>query len=208
MSSWGELLSEKRRAIGEVASVEGGKIEIFVYPEFYPRVHIGSVLIVDSEETKPIGLALKLAHSARHGQMVPLHRTRSEISDMYPDIEKYHRFVSTMAYTSHLRGDEIIHVRSSMPKLHDLVFLVDSKSLLVRFFKPKDIWDFSFMRYYVAEGASYLELREFFYHHREFFSDFLSEKDEIVSRVVYALIKSGIRDIAGFLEDINEVLGW
>lgn len=208
MSFWSKLLAEKNRAVGEIASVEGGRLEIFIYPEFYPRIHIGSILIVDSEETKPIGITLRLAHSARHGQMVPLHRTRSEISDMYPDIEKYHRFVSTVAYTSHLHGDKIFHVRSSMPRLHDLVFLVDSKGTLEHFFKPEGDWDFSFIRYYVAEGAGYLEIREFFYHHREFFLKFSEEKDEIISKIVYVLMKSGIRDIAGFLEDINEVLGW
>ncbi len=208
MRSWAELLSDKNRAVGEVAGVEAGKIEVFVYPEFYPNIHVGSILLVDSENAKPVGLVLKLAHSTQHGQIMPLRKTRDELARIYPDIDRYYRYVCVMAYTSHLSGNRIVHVRASMPRLHDLVFVVNSDALLDLFLRPEGSWNFDFLRYYIAEGASSLELREFFYHHRDYFSRFGADRNSIVSKVARTLYLSGVSGIGRYVEDICAVLGW
>jgi len=208
LTSWDELFSSKDRAVGEVAAVEAGKIEIYVYPEFYPLIRVGSILSINSENTKVLGLVVKLAHRSKHGTFTPMKSTRYEIQKAYPDLEKYHNFVSTMVYTSHLHGNHVVHVRASMPRLHDLVYVVKDEPLLDMFFKPKGTWDLNFLRYYIVEGAGPLEVREFFYNHKDYFIKHMHEKESLIREITRALLKSGMNDIARYLEDICEVLGW
>jgi len=208
MRSWESVFLDKTRAVGEVAGVEAGKIDVFVYPESYPLVRVGSILVVDSEGCKPIGIVMKLAHTSHHGSIVPLRKTRQEIRSAYPDIERYYRYVSTIVYTSNVVGGSVSHVRASMPRLHDLVYLVDSKELLDSFFRPQGEWNFEFLRYYIAEGSGNLEVRELFYTHREFFMEYQQEKKQVISAIVNSLRKSGVSNIAAYLEDICDALGW
>ncbi len=208
MTSWGKLFVDKSKAVGEVAGVEAGKIEVFVYPEYYPRVRVGSVLAIDSEGSKPVGIVIKLAHTARHAGIVPLRKTRQEIRNAYPDIERYYRYVSTIAYTSNITSGNIVHVRTSMPRLHDLVYIIGSNDLLDAFFKPDGEWNFDFLRYYIAEGASILEIREFFYTYKEYFQDYRDDKEEVISKLVRVLLRSGVSNVALYIEEIINMLGW
>ena len=208
MSSWSRLFSQKENAIGEVAAVEAGKIEIYIYPECYPLVHIGDILAINAEGKKPIGLVLKLAHTSRYGSFTPMKSTRYEIQQTYPDLDKYHNFVSTMVYTSHLSSNSVVHVRASMPRLHDLVYLVSDKDLLDDFFKPGGSWNLSFLKYYILEGAGSLELREFLYNHRSYFERYRGEQEEIIRELTRILLKSGIKNIAEYLEELCEFLRW
>ncbi len=205
--SWNSLTAHKESAIGEVTGVDAGRIEIFVYPECYPRIRVGSIIVVNSGEIKPVGLVIRTAHRPRHGQIQPLRKTRSEILRSYPDLDKYHRFVSTIAYTSHIKGDLIFHVRASMPRLHDLAFLVESDELLDAFFRPNGTWNFDFLRYFLIEGAGPLEIRELFFTHGEYFLSRSSDLKDIVEALTVALYRSGIRgNIARYLEDALEAL--
>jgi len=206
--SWAELFSRKENAIGEVTGVDAGRIEIFVYPECYPRIRVGSIIAINSEEIKPVGLVIRMAHRPRHGQIQPLRKTRSEILKSYPDIDKYHRFVSTIAYTSHVRGDKLFHVRASMPRLHDLAFLVEIEDLLDAFFRPYGRWNFEFLRYFLMEGGGALELRELFFTHRNYFLSKSDDLKDIVEALAVALYKAGVRgNLARYIEDVLEILG-
>ncbi|MHA1609354.1 MAG: hypothetical protein ACTSUJ_05040 [Candidatus Njordarchaeales archaeon] len=211
MSIWDIIMSDKTRAIGEVAGIEGGKIEIFVYPEYFSRVRIGSILIINSEQYKPMGLVLKLAHSSRYGTFTPMKMTRSEITSTYPDLERYHLFVSTIAYTSHLdERKNVKHARAGPPKLHDLVFLVnnDQHKALSSFFKPNNSWNFDFLRYFFAEGASRLEFRDFLIFYRDFFEKMRNEKENILQALIKSIIRAGVEHIGEWLEEISDVLNW
>ena len=208
MNSWYELFSRKDNAIGEVAGVEAGRIEIYIYPEFYPSIHVGTILAINSEKIKAMGLVIKLAHSSRYGSFTPMKSTRQEIRQAYPDLDKYHNFVSTMVYTSHLYRDQIIHVRASMPRLHDLVYIVHNELLLDKFFKPKGSWDFSFLRYYILEGAGPLEVKEFFYKYKDYFIKHENEKECLIKEVTRILLKSRVKNVPEYLEDLCDTLGW
>ena len=207
MSNWDFLFSKKNTAIGEVAGIEAGKIEVFVYPEFFNKVRIGSILVINSDSIKPIGLVLKLAHTSRYGSFTPMRMTRSEITKAYPDLEKYQMFVSTMIYTSHLDMDKSIkHFRAGAPKLHDLVYLVKEKPLLDAFFKPRS-WNFDFLRYFFEEGAGILEFRDFLYTHKRYFQEKTSEKEDVLRAIINSLLPSSV-DLRLVLQEISEILRW
>lgn len=209
MNSWGLLLSNKELAIGEVAGIEAGKIEVFIYPENFDQVRVGSILIINSSATKPIGIVFKLAHTSRYGTFTPMKMTRSEIESAYPDLKHYHLFVSTMIYTSHLDPHgEVRHSRSSAPRLHDLVYIVNSKELLDDFFRPSGEWNFDFLRYFFAEGANVLDFRDFLFCHRDYFKKHEEEKESILESLIRSLSRINTLDIGALLEEITDVLMW
>ncbi|MHA1617378.1 MAG: hypothetical protein ACTSX9_08755 [Candidatus Njordarchaeales archaeon] len=211
MSVWENILGKKDQAIGEVAGTEGGIIEIFVYPEHFSKIRVGSILIIDSENQKPMGLVLKLAHSSRYGTFTPMKMTRTEISNAYPDIERYHLFVSTIAYTSYLDDANIVrHGRAGPPKLHDLVYLIKSSDFdaLLSFFRPNNKWDFTFLGYFFAEGATKWEFRDFLLLYRDFFKRFENEKDNILQTLIRAISRAKPELLSALLEEISEILGW
>jgi len=73
---WSELVALPDRAIGEVAGIEGSKIEVFIYPEHFPKIHVGSIIVINSGSIKPIGLVLKLAHTSKLGTFTPLKKPK------------------------------------------------------------------------------------------------------------------------------------
>ncbi|RLE73901.1 MAG: hypothetical protein DRZ80_05480 [Thermoprotei archaeon] len=207
MTSWDYLFRRKDNAVGEVAGIESSKIEIYVYPEHFDKIRIGSIFLINSDDVKPIGLVLRLAHTSRYGSFTPMRMTRSEIQRAYPDLEKYHMFVSTIIYTSHLgRDQKIRHFRASAPRLHDLVYLVNDKELLDAFFRP-EMWDFNFLRYFFDEGAGVLEFRDFLYTYKEYFQSREAEKEEILEAMINSLLTSSV-DLRLILQEIGEILGW
>lgn len=189
MSSWDELFSDKEGAVGEVAAVEGNLIEVFVYPEHFHRVRVGKVVAISSEGDKPMGLVLRLAHTSGLGSFTPMKRTRQEIAQTYPDLDRYHKFTSAVAYTSHMSHRGVVHSRSAMPRLHDLVFLVEPHDLLKAYFKPNGAWDLRFLGYFTAAGASLLELSEFIEVHKDFIMK--EDLEGFALSMASALISSG-----------------
>jgi len=209
MSTWDVLFSNKNNAVGEVAGIEAGVIEIYIYPEFYPQIGIGDILIINSENAKSIGIVLKLAHSSKYGSFTPVKMTRTEIIQAYPDLDRYHLFVSTIAYTSHIGSDnKIYHFRGTMPRLHDLAYLIKNKDLLRAFFKPINNWNFDFLRYYFAEGARLLEFREFIFRHRNLLKEYEEEKEDIIAAMVKVLSRIENIDLKRYLEELSEILEW
>ncbi len=208
--SWNAFLSFNEKAIGEVANVKGGVFDIYIYPEYYPNIAIGDIIVINVEKNKLFGIVLELAHETRLGSFVPLRKSRNEINQAYPDLEKYHSFVSTIVYTSHLdlslERPKIIHKRAGMPRLHDLAFIIQESGFLEAFFKPNG-WDFGFLKYYVKEGASLIEISEMFYHHKNYIKSKGNEdKENLYKAFMYALIEAGISDIAPYMELLEEVL--
>ncbi|MGQ4892597.1 MAG: hypothetical protein ACP6IP_08930 [Candidatus Njordarchaeia archaeon] len=203
MSTWSELISMKDNLIGEIANVDGDILDIFVYPDKFNLVAVGSIIIVETENVKPLGIVLKKAHKAKYNSFTPLKKSRGELAEAYPDLEAYHDFVTTVVYTSVLRDDEIKHFRGPLPKLHDLVYIVRSENLLESFFKPGGNWDFSFLEYYLASGATHLEIREMFYNNLNFFSTKKLEKQEIIASLAKYVSRFNYNTLEFVLEDLE-----
>lgn len=202
LERWRYIFSNKDNAVGEVASVDSDVFEVYLYPAYYPRVKVGTIIAVDSEGSKAIGIILKLSHRSRLGSFTPLRRTRAEIQQAYPDLERYHNFVCTAVYTSHVSGEKLLHYRASMPRLHDLVYIVEDHELLYDFFNTGD---FEFIRYYVSSGAGLLEMREFLHLHSSILRRF--DIQYITRGLVRALMKSGVTQLADYLEELSGIKG-
>jgi len=199
----GGLIASKDSAIGEVASVEGEAFEVFVYPECYPRVHVGDIVIVDSGDEKAVGVVSRLSHRSRLGSFTPLHRTRSEIREAYPDIESYYLFTLTVTYTSHFNGREIVHMRGAMPKLHDLVYLIEDDELIRMFFDA----GFDFLLYYVEGGAGPLEVRELLHRHSNVLMSV--PPAELFENIARVLLRCWSQNVSAYLEEAGRVImGW
>lgn len=208
---WHALLSSNDNAIGEVANVKGGILDIYIYPEYYPNVNIGNIIVINAEKFKLLGIVLKLLHETRLGSFTPLRKPRNEINQTYPDLERYHSYVSTIVYTSHLDlssgKSEIFHRRAGMPRLHDLAFIVQEEDLLDTFFKPNGLWDFSFLKYYIKEGASIIEVSDLLYCHKDYIRSKINQnKKNFYKAFIKALIDAEIEDIATYMEVLEEVL--
>lgn len=206
MNPWLKLRSDINNAIGEVASIEGDIIEIFVYPEKFHRIKVGEIVYIYSREVEPLGVVLKLMHSSRYRAFTPMKQDREEILKAYPDLQNYHRFVSSVVYTSHLVRDAVKHYRSSMPLLHDLVFVLDSFDLLEKFFKPDGRWDFSFLTYFIRAGADVIDIKEFLMRHLDFLKHFENEKDEIITSLTRVLSMFDFNDFYAIFEFVEEIL--
>ncbi|GEM_PF-3605251 len=209
--AWHALLSSNDKAIGEVANVKGGVFDIYIYPEFYPNINVGNIIVINSEKFKLLGIVLKLMHETRLGSFIPLRKSRNEINQTYPDLERYHSFVSTIVYTSHLNltseKPEIFHRRAGMPKLHDLAFIVKENDLLDTFFKPNGLWDFSFLKYYIKEGASIIEVNDLLYYHKDYIKSKINQdKKNFYKAFIKALIEAEVEDIATYMEILEDVL--
>ncbi|HDD25634.1 MAG TPA: hypothetical protein ENF75_00900 [Acidilobales archaeon] len=204
---WHELISVPQKAVGEVASVEGSKIEVFIYPEYFSDVGIGSLMVINSlGSIKPIGLVLRLAHTSRLGTFTPLRKPRSEIMRMFPDLENYHKFVVTLSYTSHLTNGDVRHYRGPMPRLHDLVYLVNDEELLLNFFKPDGRLNLDFLIYFISDGASLTELRDFIFKYSKLISSKIGIY-EFIGEMVKVLTKVGVKDVIPYIEETIKTLG-
>lgn len=209
MSSWMTYLSDRDKAIGEVAGIESEIINIHIYPEYFDKVGFGSILMINSINIKPIGIVIKIAHSSRYQTFTPIRMTRDEIKKTYPDLDLYHLFVSSIIYTSHIDPyNKIKHFRANAPRLHDLVYLIDNEELLEKFFKPENEWDFNFLGYFFNNGGNILVFRDFLFRHRDFFIKKSSEKKKIIESLISVMKKYGIDIINDLLIQLTDVLGW
>ena len=204
--NWKQLIGDSKNAIGEVSGLSGGEIEVFIYPEYFNKVRVGSIIIINSRDIKPIGIVLKLAHKSKFGSFTPLKMTRDDLKKAYPDLEKYYIYSSTIVYTSHLTQNyNVIHARAGMPNLHDLAFLVEDSNLLLQFFKPNNQWNFNFLKYYFENGAGVSEFRDFIYTHRDFFQKYTNEKETILESMINVLMSTNGAIIDRILEELNEI---
>ena len=206
--NWGQLFSNDNFIVGEVAFVNDNLIDVFVYPETFNVVYKGAILVVDGRRDNPIGVVIKKAHESSYSSFTPLRQTRDQLEQSYPDLNQYHRFVSTVVYTSILRGGKVYHFRSVMPLLHDRVFLVNDENLLDAFFKPEGEWDFTFIDYIVREVERRLipvDIREFFLNHSEYFKRHRDEKSEIVRALSEALIDHPYSLVVSILKELERI---
>ncbi|MEM4677474.1 MAG: hypothetical protein QXY55_06255 [Candidatus Korarchaeota archaeon] len=203
---WTSLFAVKENAIGEVACVRAGEIDIFVYPEHYSEIRVGSIIAINSDQVKPVGLAVNIAHEPRHGSIHPLRKGREEILREYPDIDYQHRLVLTVVYSSHVKGNTLYHVPASMPRLHDLAFLVNSNDLLDAFFRPNGEWNFDFLRYVIEAGAQPLTLRGLFFTHRDYFLSKDPNCQSLVRALARPLYMADPKNVGRYLECILEAL--
>ncbi len=208
MNKWEVLIENKNKSIGEVAGIESDIIDVYIYPECYSKVSFGSILIINSSVTKPMGIVIKLAHLSRYPTFTPMRMTRDEIEKTYPDLETYHLFVSSIVYTSHLDEDKVRHYRSSSPMLHDLVYLINDENLLDAFFKPEGQWDFSFLNYLFNYREGVFTFRDFLNKYKYYFSRRESEKEYIVEAIIREVERYHREILSDVLLQISAVLNW
>lgn len=193
------------RIVGEVSSAGSDSFEFFVYPEAYPLVRLGSIVVADSEGAKPVGLVASLAHRVGRGTFTPLRRTREELAKAYPDIDEYLQQASTAMLVGYVSGSAVVQRRAVMPRVHDLVYLAGG-DFVRSFLRPGRRWSFDFVEYLAASlSPKSLELlfRDFVDCHAESLKSLAAERRDALSALSSALVRSSVPNASRYLSELE-----
>lgn len=198
----------KVRVVGEVSAAASDSFEFFVYPEAYPLVRLGSLVVADSEGLKPVGVVSSLAHRVGRGTFTPLRRTREELAKAYPDIDEYLQQASTAVIVGYVSGVAVSQRRAAMPRVHDLVYLAGG-DFVASFLKPSGRWSFDFIEYLAASlPPKPLELlfRDFVDCHAAALKSLAAERRDALLALSRALVKSSVANASRFLVELEAVM--
>ncbi len=201
----GEIVNRSDILVGEVAGVEGDILEVFVYPERYNDIFVGSLVLIDSSDLKILGIVVRKTHSSRYGTFAPLRKNREELHKAYPDLDRYHRYVSSILYTSVLVDETPVHVRRGSPRLHDMVYVLKKSDLIMEFLKPRGGWDFSFINHLIGARLSPHLIMETIGNLLSQVTLNEDEKESMLSSlldVVWAVSRDFAIELAKYLEDV------
>lgn len=207
LDKWAIIKSNPEKAIGEVFSINGEHIDVFIYPEFLPHVKIGDIFAIEVEWGLAVGIALNTSYRAQRSfraLKLSLERIKRDI----PDIYRFHILLTRIAYTSKFEDGRLEHVRGGTPMLHSLAFRVESKDLLTSFFKPTGEWDLSFLELYINAGATPITVKHFFSNHREIILECMDDRDKFISELARVLRRIPKQQRMSYVEYIFDGLGW
>jgi len=207
--SWQVVLASKENAIGEITGVSGGVCEFLQYK---PSVQIppGTFVLIKSNSNVIVGIVAEVFHKPRLGAVEPLHRTRDEIEEDYPEIMKsYLRRVSTVVVVGYHDGDKFVQHRKLYPHIHDLVFEA-TDDFREEFFKAGGSWRFDFLPYFLAyykEGDRANAYKDLLLSNSEFLKSKKGEVKEMLSCLLDVLVKHGYeRNLSWMVNALVEVL--
>jgi len=207
LDKWATIPSNPENAVGEVFSINGEYIDVFVYPEFLPQVKIGDIFAVEVDWGLAIGIALNTSYRAQRSfraLKLSLEKIRREV----PDIYRFHILLTRIAYTSKFENGILEHVRGGTPMLHSLTFKINSKDLLTTFFKPSGNWDLSFLELYINAGATPNIIKHFFSNHRRVIMEIMTDQDQFINELVKVIRRIPKQNRLNYIEYIFEGLGW
>lgn len=196
--------------IGEVLSIDGNVINVYVYPEYYGSISINQFLIIVSKHFFPITVVFKNIHrTKREGSFAPSRTGYERLKEIYPDIDRTYVYaISTylVGYSS-LDGEVYISPNIS-PRLHDFTYVLDEDDTIA-LFKRNGQLDFGLLRYLLSFKQDPLFFRDFLFKNRHVLKS-LSNK-ETIFKTVFDVIRSVITDeriMRVMLNDLVCVLEW
>ncbi len=154
--------SNIENAIGEVLSIDGNRITIYVYPERFQDISMGDMLIVKSDYVNPILVIDRNIHKARREQgFTPIRVGIEEFRRLYPDSEYYYMYVTSGLYVSYADSNGVLFLSiGASPNVHDLAFKLDSNDRIKLFLKGSEI-SFDILRYIFWDKIDIMLFREF-----------------------------------------------
>jgi|Deesub1362B_J571_1020462.scaffolds.fasta_scaffold00005_295 hypothetical protein len=201
-----KLKAHEDKAVGEVLSVNGFYIDIFIYPEFLEHIRIGDIIAVSTDWGYAIGPVLETSYKSQRSFRA-LKINMDKIRKAIPDIYKFHLIFTRIVYTSHFDGHEIIHVRGATPLLHSLAYKLDSNDILDIFFGVSD-WKLEFVRTYVSMGADTLIFRHFIETHKNYLRNKIGDKEVFIRVLSKHLARVPNVEPSRYLIEVHEAMGW
>jgi len=205
---WPEAASDPEKAVGEVFSVDGQNIDIFVYPQYLPRIRIGDILAIEVEWGLALAIVLDTSYRAQRSFRA-LRLSMEALRRSIPDIYRFHVLLTRAVYTSRYEAGVVEHMRGGTPMLHALVYRVEPPELVREFFMPRGSWDLSFLQPYVEAGATPATVKHLFRNHRDAILPHAErDRDGFVASLAAAL--RGVRrgDLISYLRGALSGLGW
>ena len=197
------------KAFGEVSSIDGVEVSIYVYPEKYQNISIGNVVILNSGSYYPVIIIHRNLHRARREQsFYVLRMGHEDLESIYPDaITQYIYVVSgiMVGYCNTL--GEVNWSIGPPPRLHDLSYLIDRddlENLLLVGGNPNFRW----LENLIRATNDTLVIKEFFIKNREVLRD-IGDPKKVFMELFISLFESGLRDdvIKNILKSFIEVVG-
>ena len=198
-------------ALGEVASINGNRFIIYVYPEKYPEVSIGDILLIDSGVYHPIIIVDESIHRARREQgFTPLRTGHDELKEIYPDADRLYIYAISglnVAYAGEKGGVKIGFGPS--PRLHDFTYEMEENDKKSLFLDEEDRPDFMIIRYLLNDARDPILLREFILRNRDVIIR-LGDEEEVFKAFFTAVTEMNLGDafLKTAVEDFLRIMGW
>jgi len=198
-------------AVGEVASINGSKYVIYVYPERYPEISIGDILLIDSGVYHPIIIVDENIHRARREQgFTPLHTGHDELKEIYPDADRLYIYAISgvnVAYADE-KGDVKVGFGPS-PRLHDFTYDMEEKDKEKLFLNEEDALDFTILRYLLHGARDSILLREFIARNRDVIAG-LGDEREVFKAFFTVITEMNLGDafLKTAIDDFLRVMRW
>ena len=197
-------------AVGEVASIHGSEVIVYIYPHRYPEVSVGEVLLINSGDHYPIIIIDRNIHRARREQgFTPLMTGHDELKEIYPDADRLYIYAVsgiTVGF-SDKKGGVTIGIGPS-PRLHDFAYIMDSNDRSDLFLADREA-DFTILRYLLHSRNDPILLREFLIKNRDVING-LGEEREVFKKFFKTLSSIMMNEYLFkiILTDFINVLGW
>jgi len=176
---------KNQEPIGEVFSIDGDYIDIFVYPEYLPHIQVGDIIAVETEWGYALCITLNTSYKAQRS-FKALKLNMEAIKKNIPDIYRFHILLTRAVYTSRFEEGIVMHMKGGTPLLHALVFKLPNAAVL-KFLKPNDKLDLSFMETYIRAGAKPTELRHFLLNYKALVQPFKIDFIKEFTRVILSI---------------------
>ncbi len=198
-------------AVGEVLNINGDVISIFIYPEKYSDVSIGEVLLVNSGSYYPILVISKNIHRARREQgFTPLKTGYEKLKTIYPDVDRMYIYAISGLLIGYIDEKGYLNVGyGAPPRLHDLTYILDSKSKTAIFLNRDGKPDFNVIRYLFSQGIDPLFFREFIMKNIDVIKS-LGDKESVFNSLFDSLLKSSSNQslMRILINDFIQLMGW
>lgn len=196
-------------ALGEVSSIDGLNINIYIYPDRFPDISIGEIVVVNSGGILPVVIITSNIHRALSERgFTPLKMDHGDLSRMYPDIDRLYTYVATGVMTGYISRDGLIHIGlGGNPRIHDLVYIMDRDDRYILFHRDGRL-DLSPLIYIGGGLGDIVFMREFIKRNMDILLRG-STIDELISTIFNTLLRVGISQhhIGSIISEVSKLFG-
>lgn len=197
-----------RKSIGEVSSISGNTISLYLYPEEYEDVSIGDIVLVVSRANGYVGVVVKNLHRVRRERSFSLMGMDYEdVKKLYPDIDRLYIYAVEVAMVGYFSEDSGLNIGlGGAPRIHDPVYKLDVDDA-VKLFTDSDGVSFDVFRYLRDYLSDDVWVREFFRRNASLFRR-LVEDEPLLERLMDMLVWLGVsplvfsRVVSTFVEEV------
>lgn len=178
-----------QKAVGEILSIDGKIVSIFIYPEKYRDISVGEIIIVNSETYFPIMVVSKNVHRARREQgFIPIKTGYEAMKEIYPDADRLYIYAASSVLVAYTDADGVLRIGyGPSPRLHDLAYPLDPDDRINLFLSNSGEPNFDMLKYLFSEGVNPIIFREFIQKNRCVIES-ISSKEDVFKSLFNTLI--------------------